>query len=272
MENLGKFVIIGLLAALFNLAAPDISSAKSEIVGKQVEYPAQGLPMRSYLAYDANIKGQRPGVLVVPEWWGVNDYARKRAVMLAELGYTALVVDMYGNGKLAMNPEEAGKLSSEVMKNIGVARERFMAAFEFLKGQPTVEPKRTVAIGYCFGGGVVLNMARQAVDLKGVVSFHGSLAAVEPAKPGSVKPKILVLTGGDDKLVPLEQVEAFRAEMKKADANFQVISYPGAKHSFTNPEADALGKKFNIPIAYNADADKKSWNEMKTFLAAVAPK
>ena len=246
-----------------------IANAEPKIQGKTVEYSAQGSVMKGYLAYDENVKGKRPGVLVVPEWWGLNDYARRRAGMLAEVGYTALAVDMYGEGKVVRTPDEAGKLSSEAMKNFDVSKARFMAALDFLKGQPAVDPSRIAAIGYCFGGGVVLNMARQGVDLKGVASFHGGLTAVNPAQPGSVKAKILVLNGGDDKFITPEQIEAFKQEMKAAGADFQFISYPGALHSFTNPEATELGKKFNMPIAYNAQADKESWSEMKRFLTKI---
>jgi dienelactone hydrolase len=209
---------------------------------------------------------------VIHEWWGLNDYARKRARMLAELGYTGLAVDMYGGGKTAMHPDDAGKFSSELMKNFDGAKARFMAAMDFLKQHPNVDPTRIAAIGYCFGGGIVLNMARQGVDLKGVASFHGSLNAVKPAQAGNVKAKILVLHGGDDKFIPNEQIEAFKQEMKSAGADFQFISYPGAVHSFTNTEADALGKKFNMPIAYNADADRKSWDELKKFLSTIFKK
>jgi len=147
-----------------------------------------------------------------------------------------------------------------------------MAAMDFLKQQPTVDPTRVAAIGYCFGGGVVLNMARQGVDLKGVASFHGSLTAVKPAQPGMVRAEILVLNGADDKFVTPEQIEAFNQEMKSAWADFQFISYPGAIHSFTNPEADVLGKKFNLPLAYNAAADKKSWVELRRFLDKIFKK
>jgi dienelactone hydrolase len=243
--------------------------AEPKIEGKTVEYSAQGLVMKGYLAHAESIKEKQPGVLVVHEWWGLNEYARQRARMLAELGYTALAVDMYGDGKQAMHPDEAGKFSSELMKNFDSAKARFMAAMDFLKQQPTVDPTRIAAIGYCFGGGVVLNLARQGVDLKGVASFHGALAAVKPAQPGVVKAKILVLNGADDKFIPPEQIEAFKQEMRSAGADFQFISYPGAVHSFTNPEATALGKKFNLPLAYNADADKKSWFELKEFLNRI---
>ena len=263
---------VAVLGMLFILTWVGVSNSESKIAGKAVEYPVQGGTMKSYLAYDENIKGRRPGVLVVPEWWGVNAYAHRRARMLAELGYTALAVDMYGDGKEVTTPEEAGKLSSEVMQNLDVAQARFMAAMDFLRKQTTVDPARIAAIGYCFGGGVVLNMARQGEDLKGVVSFHGSLKAVKPAQPGGIKAKILVLTGGDDGFVPTEQVEAFKREMEATGADFRIISYPGAKHSFTNPDADALGKKFNLPIAYHPEADKKSWDEMKVFLDDIFKK
>ncbi len=253
----------------FILLSAGVAFTEPKIEGKTVQYSAQGTALKGYLAYDTSIQGARPGVLVVPEWWGLNDYARKRATMLAELGYTALAVDMYGDGKVTMNPDEAGKLSSEVSKNPDLVKSRFMAALDFLKGQSTVDPGRVAAIGYCFGGGVVLNMAMQGVDLKGVASFHGSLAAVKPAQPGTVKAKVLVLHGADDKFVPPKQVETFKQEMKTASVDFTFIPYPGAVHSFTNPEATELGKKFNLPIAYNARADRESWSELKGFLKTI---
>jgi len=264
-----KSLLLKLAVFTLVLGLAGVATAESKIQGKTVEYSAQGVVMKGYLAYDENTTGKRPGVLVVHEWWGLNDYARRRAQMLAELGYTALAVDMYGDGKQAMHPDDAGKFSSELMKNLDVAKARFLAAMDFLKQQPTVDPTRIAAIGYCFGGGVVLNMARQGVDLKGVASFHGGLAAVKPAQPGMVKAKILVLHGADDKFTTPEQIEAFKQEMKVAGADFKFISYPGAMHSFTNPDADAYGKKFNLPLAYNASADKKSWDEMKEFLKAI---
>ncbi len=264
-----KKLISGISLVIFVLGMAILGPAEAKIQGQSVEYNAQGIPLKGYLAYEDSREGKRPGVLVVHEWWGLNDYARRRADMLAELGYTALAVDMYGDGKQAMHPDDAKKFSSEVMKNFDASKARFTAAMDFLKKQPTVDSTRIAAIGYCFGGGVVLNMARQGMDLKGVASFHGALAAVKPAQPGMIKAKILLLTGADDKFVPPDQVEAFKKEMKSAGADFQVISYPGAIHSFTNPEADALGKKFNMPLGYNADADNKSWGELKNFLSGI---
>ena len=254
------------------LGVATVADAKPKVQGGTVEYNAQGVVMKGYLAYDENIKGKRPGVLIVHEWWGLNEYARKRARMLAELGYSALAVDMFGEGKQAMHPDDAGKFSSELMKNFDDAKARFVAAMDFLKQQPTTDATRIAAIGYCFGGGVVLNLAREGIDLRGVASFHGSLKGVKPAQSGNVKAKVLVLHGADDQFITPEQIETFKQEMKAAGADFRFISYPGALHSFTNPEATELGKKFNTPIAYHAQADKESWNEMKGFLSTVLKK
>ncbi len=254
------FLVLGLVGQAF---------AQPKIEGANVRYTAGGVEMIGYLAYDAAIQGPRPAVLVVHEWWGLNDYARRRARMLAELGYTALALDMYGGDQVASHPEDAQKFSSALMKNFDLAKERFLAGMVFLKKQPTVDPTRVAAIGYCFGGGIVLNMARQGVALKGVASFHGNLTAIKPAQPGAVKAKVLVLHGGADKFSTPEQIEAFKKEMTAAGADFRFITYPGALHSFTNPEADALGKKFNMPIAYNAQADKASWDELKKFLSTI---
>jgi dienelactone hydrolase len=264
-----KNLLMRLAFITFVLGMVGVVAAEPKIVGKTVEYSAQGVVMKGYLAYDENINGKRPGVLVVHEWVGLNDYARMRARMLAELGYIALAVDMYGGGKVATHPEDAAKFSSELMKNFPTAKARFIAAMDFLKQQPTVDSSRIAAIGYCFGGGVVLNIARQGVDLKGVASFHGSLAAVKPAQPGAIKAKILVLNGDADKLITPEKIEAFKKEMKSAGADFKFISYPNATHAFTNPEADALAKKYNLKVAYNAQADKESWNELKKFLKTI---
>lgn len=269
----GMKIIWSIMMAFSLILAVTASAvAKPEIEGKEVSYSTAGVTMKGYLAYDKSITGARPGVLVVHEWWGHNEYARKRARMLAEMGYTALAVDMYGEGKQAKHPDDAGKFSSELMKNFDTAKARFMAAMEFLKKQPTVDPERIAAIGYCFGGGIVLNMARQGVDLKGVASFHGSLAGVKPAQPGGVKARILVLHGADDKFVTPEQIGAFKQEMKNAGADFRFIEYPGAIHSFTNPDADEYAKRFNLPLGYNAKADKESWEELRKFLGSIFKK
>ena len=248
------------------------SSAAAKVSGREVEYRTGDTVLKGYLAQDTALKGKRPAVLVVHEWWGHNEYARKRARMLAKLGYVALAVDMYGDGKTAQHPDEAGKFAAEVMKNKAVGEARFNAALEFIKQQPSVDPTRIAAIGYCFGGGVVLHMARQGADLKGVASFHGSLATDAPAKPGAVKAKVLVFTGEADKLIPPEQVAAFKDEMTRAGASFRVVGYPGAMHSFTNPDADAFAKKFILPMAYDKKADLDSWAQTKKFFKEIFAK
>ncbi|MGM0575997.1 MAG: dienelactone hydrolase family protein [Myxococcota bacterium] len=253
-------------------SAPEPTAAEEEgpvIETEEVRYEGGGVTMQGYLAWDASMTGERPGVLVVHEWWGHNDYARKRARMLAELGYTAIAVDMYGDGKTAEHPSEAGEFTKEVMSDLPAARERFEAAVETLREHPTVRPDDVAAIGYCFGGGVVLHMARAGFDLDGVASFHGSLATETPAEPGDVEAEILVLHGGADELVPEEQVEAFRDEMERAGADYDVVVYDGAMHSFTNPDADARAEEFGLPLAYDAEADRKSWERLEAFLERV---
>ncbi len=267
-----KKLIVGVICITLVLLAAGFAAAGPKIEGKPVEYTAGGVTMKGYLAWDANVQGKRPGVLVVHEWWGQTEYVRKRARMLAELGYTALALDMYGEGKMAGHPDEAGKFSSELMKNFPVAKDRFLAALEFLKKDPTVDPTRIAAIGYCFGGGVVLNMARQGVDIKGVASFHGSLAVVAPEKPTPIKAAVRVYNGADDKFIPAAAIEALKKEMTEQKANFKFTNYPGAVHAFTNPEADEYAKKFSMPIAYNAAADKASWDDMKSFLSEIFKK
>ncbi len=222
-----------------------------------------------YLASDVNLEGKRPGILVVHEWWGLNDYARKRARMLAELGYTALAVDMFGDGKTTDHPEEAGKFAMESMRSLDTARARFMAAYNLLKEQPGVDGERIGAIGYCFGGGVVLEMARTGADLRGVVSFHGSLGTQTPAERGAVKARLLVCSGGDDSFVTPDQVEQFKKEMNEAGVAYTFENFPGAKHAFTNPDADTYAEKYGLAVGYNKAADEKSWADMRAFFQEV---
>ena len=259
MRNL-FFIFVFLFTASITHAA---------VTSSEVTYQSGETRLKGYLATDTANTSTQPGILVVHEWWGHNNYARKRADMLAELGYTALAVDMYGDGKQAMHPADAGKFSGEVKKNMPVAKARFTAAMDYLKKQPSVDPDQIAAIGYCFGGGIVLEMARSGLDLDAVVSFHGSLTTASPAQKGEVKARVLVLNGEADPFVKLEQIEAFKAEMKAAGVDFKFINYPDAIHSFTNPEADEYGKKFGIPVGYNAEADKKSWQEMKNLFAEI---
>ncbi|OGL19050.1 MAG: dienelactone hydrolase [Candidatus Rokubacteria bacterium RIFCSPLOWO2_12_FULL_71_22] len=237
--------------------------------GEEVSYSADGTTLKGYIARPAKADGKRPGVLVVHEWWGNNDYPRKRADMLAQLGYVALALDMYGDGKVASHPKDAGAFAGEVRKHMDVAEKRFRAALALLASQRDVDTGRIAAVGYCFGGGMVLEMARRGLPLAGVVSFHGSLPTQTPARPGGVKAKVLVLNGADDPFVKPEQIEAFKKEMDAAGVDYRFINYPGAVHAFTNPDATENGKKFNLPLAYDADADRKSWEEMQRLFGAI---
>ena len=262
-----KYLSVSVLLMLTGLI-----SVYAHIHAEPVEYADGDTVLKGYLAYDESIEGKRPGVLVVHEWWGHNEYARKRAMMLAELGYTALAVDMYGDGKQAEHPDDAGKFAGQVMQNIEMGKARFLAAMKLLQEHEATDKNRIAAIGYCFGGGVVLHMARLGVNLDGVVSFHGSLATSKPAQPGAVKAKILVCHGAEDQFITQEQIDEFKEEMQNAKADFQFISYERAMHSFTNPDADTFGEKFKLPLAYNADADKKSWADMQKFFKTIFEK
>ncbi|NUN16147.1 MAG: dienelactone hydrolase family protein [Myxococcales bacterium] len=243
-----------------------IQSATAEIKHVPLEYEATGITLKGDLYYDDSIKERRPGVLVVHEWWGLNDHARNSAKKLAEAGYVAFALDMYGKGKQADHPDQAGAFVKEATKDAATAGGRFMAAVELLKKQEQTDPGRIGAIGYCFGGAIVLEMARRGTDLRGVVSFHGSLSPFEAAKAGEVKAKILVCHGAKDPLIPAEAVSNFIGEMEHAGADYQFISYGGTQHSFTNPEADKRG----IPgLAYNEASAKRSWDHMTMFLKEV---
>ena len=254
------FILISLLIS---------SAAHSEIITKEIDYVHAGVTMKGMLAYDDTIKGKRPGVLIVHEWWGHNKHARDKAKLLAEEGYVAFAVDMYGNRKNASHPDDAGKFSSAVAGDMPLAKARFEAAIDTLKAQSNVQTDKLAAMGYCFGGGIVLNMARMGVELKGVSSFHGSIATNKPAKKGDIKTRVRVFNGAADPFVKAEQIAALKDEMKNAGVDFEFVNYPGAKHSFTNPDADAAGKKFSLPLEYNAEADKDSWQKNLDFFKEI---
>ncbi len=235
------------------------------IVGEEVTYSTDSTKMKGYIASDQNASEKMPGIIVVHEWWGHNDYVRKRADMLAEMGYVALAIDMYGDGKQAAHPEDAGKFAKMVFSNMDEATNRFTAAMELLKQQPNVDPEKIAAIGYCFGGSVALTMADLGMDLDAVAAFHSGVQL--PVMPSAdLKAKILVCNGADDPFVSPESVVGFKAALDSANADYEYISYPGAVHAFTSPMADSLGKKFDLPLAYQKEADEKSWNELQMLL------
>lgn len=236
--------------------------AQAEIVSQPVEYQLGEQMFEGFLAWDNASQESRPGVLIVHEWWGLNDHPKKRAERLAELGYIAFALDMYGKGKVTGDPARAGTWAGEIRTNYPLARERFVKALEVLRANPRTDPKRIAAIGFCFGGTVCLEMARAGVDLAGVVSFHGGLKSSVPEGERNLKAKVLVCHGADDPHVSPEELKAFENEMRQAGADWQLISYGGAVHSFTNPEADRRGMS---GVAYHEKADRRSWQAMQDF-------
>lgn len=244
--------------------------ADTGVQGMEVKYATDSVTMNGYMAMkDEGV--QKPGILVVHEWWGHNEHARKKAEELAEMGYVALAVDMYGSGKQADHPSSAQKFSGMVMSNIDVAKARFMQAMETLKQNPNVDPDKIGAIGFCFGGSVVLTMANLGVDLDAVAAFHAGLGL--PAMPGAGEPvkaqKVMVLNGGADPFVTADQVNALDSAMQSAGVNYEYIAYEGVKHAYTNPGADSLGQKFELPLAYDKEADEKSWDQMSQMFKEV---
>jgi len=245
-------------------------NAQAKLIGKKVEYQVDADTMRGYLVYDSRFKGKRPGILVVHEWWGQNNYVQNRARMLAKLGYVAFALDMYGKGKLARQPKLASRFSAELLDNPALTTRRFTAAYDLLKHHPRTEASSIAAIGYGFGGGVVLEMMRQGLELKAVVSVHGSLTTQHPVrKAPPIKTRVLVLNGGADQYTTARQVLDFKEEMAQAGVEYHLINYPGAMHAFSNPAATKLGRKFRLPLAYHKEADRASWQDTRSFLKNV---
>lgn len=233
-----------------------------------VSYTDGNTTLNGFLAYDTASTTKKPIVLVVHEWWGLTDYPRMRAQQLAQLGYLAMAVDMYGKGNIADNPEAAQQAATPFYQNPQMAQARLDAALMQAKNHPMADTSKTAAIGYCFGGTVVLNAAKLGSNLDGVVSFHGGLEGVTPVK-GQTKANILILHGEADSFVPQPQVDAFRKSLDSVGASYTFKTYPNATHAFTNPDADSKAAKFNMPIKYNGAADTASWNDMKAFLSQV---
>jgi dienelactone hydrolase len=261
METAMRFCLLGLL--MFS------TLAAAQIQTREIPYrSADGTQLIGYYAWDDAVSGKRPGIVVVHEWWGLNDYVKRRARELAALGYSALAIDMYGDGKSAQHPQEAKAYMQAALASTEVANARFKAGLELLKAQPQTDASRLAAIGYCFGGKIVLDAARQGVPLAAVVSFHGALATATRATPGSVKAKVLVEHGAADSMVSAEDVAAFKAEFDKAGADYRFVSLPGAKHAFSNPDADAH-KEHGLDIGYQKEADERSWADMQALFKDV---
>jgi dienelactone hydrolase len=257
MKTFAAVLAMGLMVAA-------ISPARAEVKTEVVEYRHGDVVLEGYLAYDAALRGKRPGVVVVHEWFGQTPYERKRAEQLAQLGYVAFAIDMYGKGVRARDGKEAGVLAGKYAGDRKLMRARAAAGLDVLRSRPETDPTRLAAIGYCFGGTTVLELARSGADLVSVVSFHGGLDTPTPGDARNIKAKVLALHGGDDPLVPTKQVEAFQEEMRKGGVDWQFISYGGAVHRFSNP---AAGNDSSKGLAYNERADRRSWEAMKTFFA-----
>jgi len=243
----------------------------ANIQSEEFSYSADGVEMNAYIAWDSQVEGERPGVLVVHEWWGNNSYARRRANMLADLGYCGMALDMYGGGQVADNPDAAGGLMNGLLENLATVRSRFNAALDALQAHRTVDAGNCAAIGYCMGGGIVLHMARYGADLKAVGSFHGALplGVAAEGEGGDVTARIGVYHGEDDVLIPDEAVQEFKAEMEKTGADCLFVPLPTALHGFSNPIATTNGEKYGLPLRYDERADAASWNHLQLLLQSA---
>lgn len=252
-----------LLTAMITILA---ASVHATIQTKTVEYKQGDTTLEGFVAYDDAIKGARPGVLVVHQWMGLTDYEKHRAEMLARLGYIAFCADIYGKGVRPQNAAEAGAQAGKYKSDRQLLRARVNAGLDALRQQPLVDPKRIAAIGYCFGGTTVLELARSGADVAGVVSFHGGLDAPDPADGKNIKCKVLVCHGADDRASSPQEIAAFENEMRAGGVDWQFIKYGGAVHAFTQPMA---GNDNSKGAAYNEKADKRSWEAMKQFFAEI---
>ncbi len=252
-----------LLLASLALSLMTHAAVKTEVV----TYQEGNTTLEGYVAYDDAVTGPRPGIVVVHQWMGLGDYEKKRAQMLAELGYVAFCADIYGKGVRASNPSDAGKLAGQYKGDRALLRKRVEAALAKLRTLPQVNGKKVAAIGYCFGGTTVLELARSGADVAGVVSFHGGLSTPTPEDAKNIKARVLALHGADDPFVPATEVDGFEKEMRDAAVDWQLVSYGGAVHSFTDWNATGAMKG----AQYNASADKRSWEHMKSFFAEIFP-
>lgn len=260
------YLIIFSMAALSSVFGEKTTGSK--IKEENITYTVGGKVYKGFVAYNENLKGKRPGILVVHEWWGLTDYPKMRAKKLAGLGYIALAVDMFGEGKTAANPTEAQAYTTPFYSNPTLSKTLLDVALGKIKEYKQTDPARVYAIGYCFGGAAVLNYAKLGGDVKAVVSFHGGLKGV-PADKNLLKAKILVCNGGSDKFVSESDIATFKHQLDSIGATYSFKSYPGALHAFSNPAATELGKKFSMAIEYNKDADVNSWNDMNKFFKSL---
>jgi len=253
-----------MLLALFSTACGSLKKDKRPVYNPVVSFMEADQKFEASIALPKDFKDKVPLVIVVHEWWGRNEYAINRGKMLNENGYATLVVDMFGNNKTGETPAEAQALATPFYQNAQMGVDRLNKYIAVAKNNPHVDASKIFVIGYCFGGTQALNLARSGADIKGVVSFHGGLAA--GLKATAIKAKILAINGLADPMVPAKERAAFDKEMKDLKANVKVVNYKGATHAFSNPAATEIGKKYNIPVAYNKAADEGSWKKLMTFL------
>ena len=239
------------------------------ILTNRIEYAVGDAVHQGYLAYDDEIADAKPGVIIVHEWWGLNDYIVRRAHMLAELGYVALAIDMYGGGAIAQDTDQAGALMTGVLNDMDTGTAALKAGYELLLSQPGVDPERTAAMGYCFGGAMVLHMARIGLPLSAVASFHGALGSFHTVEPGSIRARLLVCHGAADSMVTMDDLEGFKQEMETAQADYEVLLLADAKHGFSNPQADVNAEKYGIDLGYQQSADEKSWEALQALFNQV---
>lgn len=248
------------------LVAGNAALARAEVKTKTISYEYDGVTLKGHLAWDDAVKGKRPGILVVHEWWGLNDYARKRADMLAELGYVAFACDMYGEGKSTEHPKEAREMATAARKNVKVWQGRARAGLKVLKDQEQVDTSKLAAIGYCFGGSTALQLAYTGADLAAVVTFHAALPVADAEQAKAIKAKLMICHGAMDKFIPEETILKFRAALEGAKVDYTMIYFGGAVHSFTVKGVDKKG----VPgLAYNAAADRRSWAAMQFMFREV---
>ncbi|MEZ6141272.1 MAG: dienelactone hydrolase family protein [Zavarzinella sp.] len=250
-----------MLTSLLILGCSGVMMA-AELKTKVVEYEYQGTKLKGFMVYE-NVDAKRPGVLIVHEWWGLNDYAKMRAEMLAKLGYVAFCVDMYGDGKTTEHPKEAGEFAGKVRENLEVWRGRAEAGLKTFQAQPQVDATKIAAIGYCFGGSTALQLAYTGADLKAVGTFHAALPIPTEAEAKAIKCPLMICHGADDSFIPEQVINSFKGKVTDAKVKLDFIAYPGAKHSFTVKGVDAKGVN---GLAYNADADEKSWKSLQELL------
>jgi dienelactone hydrolase len=241
------------------LVAAHAALTPAAVKTRAVTYKHGGQTFKGHLAWDDSAKGKRPGVLVLHEWWGLNDYARKRAEQLAALGYVAFAADMYGEGKVTEHPKEAGKMATAVRKNIKTWQGRARAGLKVLQDDERVDPKRIAAIGYCFGGSTALQLAYTGADLAAVVTFHAALPVPTQDQAKAIKARVLICHGAADSFIPEATIQKVRAALEDARVDYQMNYYGGAQHSFTVKGVDKVGVK---GLKYNAAADRRSWAEM----------